>query len=112
VVNVPVLTVLRQDPIVWRTENARPVLPMPTVELWMEVKPLDKPLVRPEFVPIRSLVVPTPTVLPTPTVTRMADVLLVPLEPVAESTMVLQELIPMVYLDNPFAILVFVKIVL
>jgi hypothetical protein len=85
---------------------------MPTVELWMEVKPLHKPLVRAEFVSIHSLVVPTPTVLPTPTVTRMADVLLVPLEPVAESTMVLQELIPMVYLDNPFAILVFVKIVL
>jgi hypothetical protein len=54
--NVPVLTVQPQDPIVWRTENARAVVPMPTVDLWMEVKLLAKPLVWPEFVSIHLTV--------------------------------------------------------
>jgi hypothetical protein len=84
---------------------------MPTVEIWMVVKLPHKTLVQTEFVSIHYLALPTPTV-PEPTVTGMADVSLVPPEPVAESTMVLQELMPIWCLDNPFALLVFVWIVI
>jgi len=93
-------------------ENASPVPLIWTVEVWTEAKLPCNPFVRPEFVSIHYLVLITWIVLLVPTVTGMVDVLLVPLEPVAESTMDLQELMRIWCLDNLFVTWVFVRIVI